>query len=137
LTNAVGFGNAANWALGVTATWQLDFGKPARTAQSAAAEHAAQLGRDRAARDAADRIVDAWDDVEQLRAHALAAAAQVEADQVAVEVARTKLGGGQATALDVVLAERDALDSTSTLIRARADLAAARALLALAVGRTP
>jgi outer membrane protein TolC len=137
LTNAVGFGNAANWALGVTATWQLDFGKPARTAQSAAAEHAAQLGRDRAARDAADRIVDAWDDVEQLRAHALAAAAQVDADHVAVEVARTKFGGGQATALDVVLAQRDALDSESTLIRARADLAAARALLALAAGRTP
>jgi outer membrane protein TolC len=137
LTNAAGFGNEANWAVGVTATWQLDFGKPARTAQSAAAEHTAQISRDRAARDAGDRIIDAWDTVEQLRAHTAAAVAQFDADKVAVDVAHSKFSGGQATALDVVLAERDALDSESTMLHARADLAAARALLRLAAGSAP
>ena len=137
LTTASGFGHEDNWAVGVTAAWQLDFGKPEHTKQSAAAVHAAELGRDRAARDSSDRITDAWDNVEQLRAHAVAAAAQFDSDRAAVEVARTKFAGGQATSLDVVLAQRDALDSESAMLRARADLASARALLRLAAGRKP
>lgn len=137
LTNASGFGNAATWTVGVTASWALDRQVPARVQQSTATAATAQIRIAHASQDVRDRIIDAWNQIDALRARTDAAAAQTDADHLAVRVATAKLSGGQATQLDVVLAKRDALDSDVVLVQARADLAAARALLRLAAGQRP
>ncbi|HEX7700580.1 MAG TPA: TolC family protein [Kofleriaceae bacterium] len=137
LTNAAGFGSDATWTVGVNATWQLDRATAARVDQSAATVATAEIRIAHASLDVRDRIVDAWNQIDALRARTAAAEAQAAADHLAERVASGKLGGGQATQLDVVLAERDALNSDVALIQARADLAAARALLRLATGAQP
>ena len=136
-TNAAGFGNIANWTVGVTATWALDRATWARADQSAGTAATSRLRIAHASQDVHDRIVDAWNQIDALRARTAAASAQADADHLAEKLAVAKLGGGQATRLDVVLAKRDALDSDVALVQARADLAAARALLRLAAGRQP
>jgi outer membrane protein TolC len=134
LTNAAGFGDASTWAVGVTATWQVDRASFARRQQTAAATATGAVRVARAGQDARDRIDDAWHQVEALRARVTAAAAQADADRLAAAIAKDKLPLGQATTLDVVVAATDALDGDVALIQARADLAAARALLRLAAG---
>lgn len=135
LTNAAGFGQAFSWAVGVTASWQLDRGTLARRHQTAAQTATGAVRLLRAGQDARDRVDEAWHQVEALRARVAAASAQAEADRLAATIARDKLPLGQATTLDVVVAATDALDADVALIQARADLAAARALLRLAAGR--
>jgi outer membrane protein TolC len=137
LTNAAGFGDVSTWAVGVTATWTLDRRTFARADQSRAGRVTAQIRAARAAQDVHDRIVDAWDQVDALRARVDAAAAQAAADREALSVAVIREQGGQATPLDVAIAERDALESDVALIQQEADLAAARALLRLAAGQEP
>ncbi len=135
LTNAAGFGEASAWAVGVTASWQLDRGTLARRRQTAAQTATGAVRVARASQAARDRVDEAWHQVEALRARVTAAAAQADADRLAATIAQDKLPLGQATTLDVVVAATDALDSDVALIQARADLAAARALLRLAAGR--
>ena len=136
-TNAAGFGDIANWTVGVAATWALDRATAARIDQSAATAATSQLRIAHARQDVHDRIVDAWTQIDALRARTVAATAQADAEHLAGTLAVAKLGGGQATQLDVVLAKRDALDADVALVQARADLAAARALLRLAAGQRP
>jgi outer membrane protein len=137
LTNAAGFGDVSTWAVGVTATWTLDRRTFARADASRAGRVTAEIRAARAAQQVHDRIVDAWDQVEALRARVGAAAAQAAADREALAVAQVREKGGQATPLDVAIAERDALESDVALIQEEADLAAARALLRLAANQEP
>jgi outer membrane protein TolC len=135
VTNAAGFGDAFNWAAGVQLTWSLDRRALGRVDQAAAAAATSALRVARAEQDARDRIVDAWDQVEALRAAAVAAAAEVDAVRLATTIAQTRNAQGTATLQQVVDAQAAQLDGEVGLVRARADLAAARALLRLAAGR--
>ena len=135
LSNATGFGDAFNWAAGVQLSWTLDRRTMGRVEQARAAESTNIVRVARAEQDARDRIVDAWDQVEALRAAAAAARAQAESAQLATQIAQTRNSAGTATTQQVTDALADQLDSEVQLVRARADLAAARALLRLAAGQ--
>ncbi len=133
-TNAAGFGEPLNWAVGVTATWRLDPADPAR-AQAAAAQALAAVRRaERARRDARAAIEAAWDAVRASRARAEAATVEDEAAGRAVAIARAEYPE-RASLLDVVLLERDAFRARAARVRALADLAYARAELLVAAGR--
>lgn len=137
LTNAEGFGAPDAFSAGVTATWNLD-ARTYRAAQSAQARYRTGAVRtERATQEARDRIVDAWNAIEARRAASVAAAAQLEAAGEALSVARTRIAAGLTTPLDLLTAQRDAFSAEVGLVQARAELAAARALLRLAAGRRP
>lgn len=132
VTNAAGFGEAGNWSTGIKLSWLLDRRALARHRLGQASAAASEVRVRRAAQDARDRITDAWNQVVAERARAEAAAAEVEAARQAAEVATTRFGGGTATQIEVIQAQRDAFAADVTLAAARANLAAARALLRLA-----
>lgn len=135
LSNAAGFGDAFNWAAGVQLSWTLDRRIPARVAQTRAASAVSAVRLARVEQDARDRVIDAWDQVEALRAGAIAATAQVEAARLATTIAQNRNAEGTATLQQVIDAQADQLEGEVSLVRARADLAAARALLRIASGR--
>lgn len=134
VTNAAGFGQADNWSAGLELSWLLDRRTLARHRLGQASAGASAVRVRRSAQDARDRITDAWNQVTAERARAEAAAAEVEAARQSVDVATTRFGGGTATQLEVIQAQRDAFAADVTLAAARANLAAARALLRLATG---
>jgi len=134
ITNAAGFGEAGNWSAGLKLSWLLDRRILARHRLGQASARASAVRVRRSAQDAHDRITDAWNQVAAERARAEAAAAEVEAARQSVDVATTRFGGGTATQLEVIQAQRDAFAADVSLAAARANLAAARALLRLATG---
>jgi outer membrane protein TolC len=134
VSNAAGFGESMAWAAGLTLSWQLDRGSLARPAAARAREVSSAVRRVLAATSVRDRVVDAWHQVEALRAAAEAAAAEVAAARLGAEIAARRLTDGTGTATDVVQAQADQLAAEVSEIRARADLSAARALLRLAAG---
>jgi outer membrane protein TolC len=135
VNNAAGFGDAATFAAGVTLSWQLDRTTLAQRTATRASSTTSRVRRDRVADDARDRIIDAWDRVENLRAVVEAAAAEVDAANVAVAVSERRLRDGTGTQSDVIEAQSLQRVAEVGVIRARADWAAARALLRLAAGR--
>jgi outer membrane protein len=134
VSNAAGFGDAFNWAAGVQLTWQLDGRTLGRIEQGRAAEATSAVRLARADQEARDRLTDAWDQVEALREGVVAATAQAASSELAARIARDQQAQGTATPQQVIDAAAAALDAEVALIRARADLAAARALLQLAAG---
>lgn len=64
-----------------------------------------------------------------------AAVARLDAARAALEVVRTRVASGLAAPVDLTVAQRDAFAAEVAALQARADLAAARALLRLAAGR--
>jgi outer membrane protein len=134
LTNAAGFGDVANWSAGVKLSWLLDRRTLARQRLGQASAGVSAVRVRRSVQDARDRVTDAWNQVAAERARAEAAAAEAEAARQAVEVASTRFGGGTATQIEVIQAQRDAFAADVSLATARANLAAARALLRLAAG---
>ena len=134
ITNAAGFGEADNWSAGIKLSWLLDRRTLARHRLGQASARASAVRVRRSTQDARDRITDAWNQVAAERARAEAAAAEVEAARQSVDVATTRFGGGTATQLEVIQAQRDAFAADVSLAAARANLAAARALLRLATG---
>lgn len=134
VTNAAGFGQADNWSAGLQLSWLLDRRTLARhrLGQVSVATSAVRVRR--ADQDARDRITDAWNQITAERARAEAAAAEAEAARQSVEVATTRFAGGTATQIEVIQAQRDAFAADVSLVSARANLAAARALLRLAAG---
>ncbi len=134
VSNAAGFGESASWAAGVTLSWQLDRGNLARQAAARARQTSSAVGRALAHTSVRDRAIDAWHQVDALRATAEAAAAEVAAARLGAEIATRRLADGTGTATDVVQAQADQLAAEVSEIRARADLSAARALLRQAAG---
>lgn len=134
VTNAAGFGPEAQWALGLTLTWTLDFGRPATiearedaVAVVAAREERARLGAETA-------IFEAWHRVRSLVARARAARAAEEASAHGASVARARYDAGTGTQLDVSQAERDLFAAEVSRIQADADLVVQRLLLRLRAG---
>ena len=134
-SNAAGFGESLVGSIGVSASWRLDLRTPRQVAVARAEVAVAAARAARAAQDARDRVTDAWNTVVAQRATVEAAVARTEAADEAASVAATRFGAGNATQLEVVQAQRDALAAQVTLVQARAELAAGRALLRLAAGR--
>lgn len=129
ITNAAGFGPNAVWALGLQATFTLDFLRPAQVETRDRAAALASLRAERARADAETRIEDAWHRVQSNIARVRAAQSQVAAAERARQVAVTRYEANLGTQLDVFIADRDGFTAEASLIQAQADLAVARASL--------
>jgi outer membrane protein TolC len=135
LTNAVGFGQPANWALAVSATWTLDPSTYFTAKAQSSARAAAEVRQRRAEKQARDALHGSWQDVRAGVARARAARAEADASARAAKLARDRYQAGAATQLDVQQAERDWFNSEVARIGAEADLAYARAAVRLDSGR--
>lgn len=135
LTNAAGFGEPAQWAVGVTLTARFDVQAIHRTRVERANVMASEARYDLAKRSKRLEIEDAHDRVESLRVRAVAAASEAEASQAALAVAQARYEGGTATQLEVVQALRDGFVAEASRIQATSELSYARAQLRLAAGR--
>lgn len=135
-TNATGFsGKIFSSAIGLTATWRLDLVGIRGVAAQGAATEASAIRKERAERDAKDKVFEAYQQVVAQIAKSKAARAQVKAAAHAAEVAQDRYAQGAGTQLDVIQADRDAFQAEVARIQADADLAFARVSLRLAAGR--
>ncbi len=134
-SNAAGF-QGANWsyALGVQASWTLDFLRPAQISTRQAAADVATVQLERAIQQTETSIFDAYERVRTARARAEAAAAGVESANRAAEDARIRFDAGAATQLDVIQASRDLFQAEVLRIQSLADLHVAHATLRLRAG---
>ncbi|MGD8862912.1 MAG: TolC family protein [Myxococcales bacterium] len=135
--NAAGFGQKDSYYLGVSATWTLDFVKPARVGTAAAALDGAEVASDRAQQQAATALFNAWQRVKTSRASVEASLAAQTASQRAVHDAEARYQNGAATQLDLIAAQRDAFQADVAVIQAVATLHVARAVLGVRSGGPP
>ena len=135
-TNAVGFGQAPYYAIGISAQFKLDPTTFSNASSQSEAARAADIRAEYARRQAQDRIFDAWHEARSQIEKGRAARAEVEATALAVKVAKQRYESGTATFLDIVTVERDAFRSEVARIQADAGLAYARIALRLFAGRT-
>lgn len=135
LTNAAGFANSAQWAVGVTLSWRFDRVAIAKVQAAQANASAARVREQVALQDAHDRINDAYQQAIDNQAAVAAAQAESEAATLTATVTQNRATEGTATLVLVLDARADELDAQVAVIRARANLAAARALLALEAGQ--
>jgi outer membrane protein TolC len=131
VTNAVGFGPGSNWNVALTASWSLDFLRPAQLGTREASLSAARARLERARQQARLQIEDAWHRSHALAARARTAAAVLDASRRAAEDARARYEVGVASQLELVQAERDLFAAEVSRVQALADLAVARATLAI------
>jgi outer membrane protein len=133
-SNASGFGQSDAYSVGVSATWVLDFARPARLESASAALDVARVRAERASQQSETAIFDAWERVESLRASARAAQVQLQAARRAADDARARFEAGAATQLDQITAERDLFQAEVGHIQAIANLRVARAVLRIRSG---
>lgn len=133
-SNASGFGSSDAYSVGVSATWVLDFARPARLETASAALDVARVRAERASQQTETAIFDAWERVESLRASARAAQTQLTAARRAADDARARFEAGAATQLDQITAERDLFQAEVSQIQAIANLRVARAVLRIRTG---
>lgn len=129
VTNAVGFGPSSSWNLGLTATWTLDFLRPAQVGTREAALSAARARLERAEQQARLQIEDAWHRAQALSARAATAEAVLASSTRAAEDTRARYEVGVASQLELLTAERDLFAAEVGRVQALADLAVARATL--------
>ncbi len=135
VTNATSFsGRSSLWMLNVTATWNLDFSRPAAIGTQDAVTQQARIRLEQAAQQVETSIFESWQRVEAQRARAAAARAQVVAAQRAFDDARARFDAGAATQLDVIQAQRDLFSAQVAYISAVADLRVSRDLLRIRSG---
>ena len=133
-TNAAGFGPNFQWSLGLTLTWQIDFGRPAAMETREHALEVARVREERVEQQAETRIYEAWHRVRSLLARAAAARASEAASERAVEVAHARYEAGTGTQLELSQAERDLFSARVARIQADGDLRVARLVLHLRAG---
>lgn len=133
-SNAAGFGQQDSYYVGLTATWSLDFARPARIGTASAALDAAAVRSERAAQQVETAIFEAWERVQSSRASAEAATAALEASRRAASDAAARFEAGAATQLDQIQAERDLFQAEVARIQAIANLRVARAVLRIRSG---
>jgi outer membrane protein len=137
-SNVTGFtGQNWAWALGLQATWTLDFVRPAMIATSAAAAELEVVRAERAALFVQTGIFEAWQRVDAARAEAESAIDALEAAERAAEDAHTRFDFGASPQLDVIQADRDVFQADVARIRAIAALRVARATLRIRSGMEP
>ncbi|MFO0708261.1 MAG: TolC family protein [Sandaracinus sp.] len=129
VTNAVGFGPNSSWSVALTATWTLDFLRPAQVGTREATLAAARARLERAEQQARLQIEDAWHRSRALAARARTTAAVLDASRRAAEDARARYEVGVASQLELQQAERDLFGAEISRVQALADLAVARETL--------
>jgi len=129
VTNAVGFGPSTSWNVAFTASWTLDFLRPAQVGTREAVLSAARARLERAEQQARLQIEDAWHRARALSARGVTAAAVLAATRRAAEDTRARYEVGVASQLELVTAERDLFAAEVARVQALADLAVARAVL--------
>ncbi len=135
VTNAAGFANAAQWAAGVTLSWRFDRTVGGRVQAAQASASAARVREQVALQEAQDRINDAYQQTIDNQAAVTSAQAESEAATLTATVTQNRATQGTATLVQVLDARADELDAQVAVIRAQANHAAARALLALEAGQ--
>ncbi|HEY8430960.1 MAG TPA: TolC family protein [Sandaracinaceae bacterium] len=133
-SNAAGFGRQDSYYVGLTATWTLDFARPARIGTAEAALEGAEVRAERAVQQVETAIFEAWQRVEASRASAEAASAALEASRRAAQDARARYEAGAGTQLEQIQAERDLFQAEVAHIQAIANLRVARAVLRIRSG---
>lgn len=137
-TNATGFqGAGALYNAGLNFNWRLDM--PAMQALRAqrATQQTAVIGAERALRTAADQLHADWHKLKAALKKVEAARAQVTSARRASSLTHERSSAGVATQLDVIQSERDLFAAEVSDIQASAELASARALLAISAGSAP
>lgn len=132
-SNAVGFGQSPAWAVGVSATWRFDPATVGAARTDAAATRVASARLARIVQTQQDAIDDARIEIDAQQMSVLAAREEEVAARKAASVARRRYEADRATQLDVITAERDALQAEVLRIQAETNLELARAILALAI----
>jgi len=135
-TNATAFtGRSATFKLQATLAWRFDASlSPSIRAQQAAA-YTQQVRAERTERAAQDSIFQAWHQVRTSIEKARAARVQIEASQLAAELARDRYAVGAATQLDVLQAEHTAFQAKVASIQADTELVYARVGLRTSAGQ--
>jgi outer membrane protein TolC len=133
-TNASGFSPSTQWALLLTATWTLDFLRPAQIGLAGDQLASAHAQEDGAVQLAETRVFEQWHRVRSLRIAAQAATGARDALQRADQDAHARYEAGAATQLEVITADRDLLQAEVARIGAIANLAIARRTLHLRAG---
>ncbi len=129
-SNAAGFtGQNWSWAISVTATFSLDFVRPAQISTRGSLADAADIRSERALQQIETSIFEAWQRVEASRARVESANVGLEASRRAAEDARIRYESGAGTQLEQIQAERDLFQAEATRIQQVADLRVARAVL--------
>ena len=133
-TNASGFAPNTQWLLGLTATWTLDYSRPANVMVQDAAVGGADIQVERAEQQVSTAIFEAWHRVRTARVQLEAARAAEEATRRAAEDARARFEAGAGTQIEQIQAERDRFSAEVGRIQATANLRVARAALRLQAG---
>ena len=134
-TNATGFQNQSSlYNAGVTFNWRLDVPAVAGLRALRSSEETALIAAERARRQAADQLHGDWQKTRASLKKVSAARAQVVAARRAASLAHERNLAGVATQLDVIQSERDLFAAELSDIQASAELASARALLAISAG---
>jgi len=133
-TNAAGFSPSTQWAILFTASWTLDFLRPAQIGLAGDQLASARAAEDGALQLAETRVFEQWHRVRSLRIAAQAAIGARDALQRADQDAHARYEAGAATQLDVITADRDLLQAEVARIQAIANLSIARHTLQLRAG---
>lgn len=137
-TNATGFQGAnALYNAGLTFNWRLDVPAVQVLRAQRAAQETTLIAAERTRRQAADQLHADWHKLRAALKKVQAARAQVVAARRASAITHERSSAGVATQLDVIQSERDLFTAEVSDIQASAELASARALLALSAGGAP
>jgi outer membrane protein TolC len=134
-TNSAGFGPATQWAILLTASWTLDFLRPAQIGLYGDQLASAHAQEDGAVQLAETRVFEQWHRVHSLRIAAQAASGARDALQRADQDAHARYEAGAATQLEVITADRDLLQAEVARIGAIANLRIARDTLRIRSGQ--
>jgi outer membrane protein TolC len=126
ITNASGFSPSSQWAVLLTASWSLDFLRPAQIGTRGGQLASARAQEELAEQQAETRIYEQWHRVQSLRAAAAAATAARDSLERAAQDAHLRFDAGAATQLDVIQADRDFFQAEVQRIQAIANLRVAR-----------
>ncbi len=134
VTNANGFSPSAQWTVGLSASWVLDFVRPSATETQRHAEEVSAARVEQTRDNVTTAIYESWHRVRASIARARAATAAEESSRVAANAARARLDAGAGTQLDVSQTERDLFSAEVSRISAYGDLRVARIALRLRSG---
>lgn len=133
-TNAAGFSAASQYAILLTASWTLDFLRPAQIGLSEQQLASARAAQEGAIQLSETRVFEQWHRVQSLRIRAAAAIGARDALARADQDAHARYEAGAATQLEVITADRDLLQAEVARIAAIADLRVARHTLRIRAG---
>lgn len=134
-TNAAGFGPTSIWSLGVTARWSLDLSSWEGARASDLEAQAQSIALERQREQAKERIAQAYHRHMAQRQIVASANAQASSTALALKFARERYERDALSQLELIEAERQALNAELDQIEAAATLSLTYALLRLSAGQ--